>query len=511
MYSIQYKNIIWITLTTANLENVSVIKSKEADKIFSRVKVDGSIKFYGVDYTLLAGYLSSLKVEARIRRDSTTIATGYINLLGSWDADNKVCELSFDVVDEYTPVFKLWDEDVSLFGLTSNQITMSVDSEQKEVRLLRSEYPVAPTPENNYTEGTHTATEWVYVKEYIDFPADGWDYDPDFTGDNDPWIKYEGYTKDVTSTQTVTITRSHFYELADVLEELCTESGCYFDTSDFSDYLDADSELNYLFMGHKKQIIAPAEFVKEKKISLSKMLQAMKAIFNLDWVLIENESSQFELKFKHPSEISMSLPSFTTYPAHDLTTLEGVNWSEQLKKYTYSGELPFKEVWSVEESMNEDFDGLPIRYNIESEALVEYDISGFQMNFKAILKAANDNDPGDISDNGFCLVACNSSNVILSDTGILSTDTLVNCKLSLSQLHYDHFRSGRYFSSGTLNGSTTAFSNVKKMRDSQEYSAPATIDDFNFDYLVKTAFGNGELISVTEYCNESFSKIKLRY
>lgn len=507
MFDIQFQTATaWRDFNAANLDGLTIVKSKEKDRIFSRVTVDGTAKFYGADFTVLLGLIDNLKVTARIRRDSVVIATGFLNLLGKWDIDNKVCELSFDVVDQYTPVFKVWDEKVSLTGLTSNTVTLEVDSEQKEVRLLRSEYPVAPTPENNYTEGTHTAEEWVYVKEFIDFPADGWDYDPALTGDNDPWLKYRGYSKETDTTQTVTRTFKYFYDIDDLLNLLCINSDCDFDPSDFSDYLLDDSELNYIQIAHKKNIISAGEIVKDKSMSLSSFLKAMKAMFNLDWFLDDGD-----LKFKHPSEISWALPSFTTYPAHDLTTLSGVNWSLQKKVYSYSGEFPFKEVWQTEVTRDEDFNGLPIRYNIESEQIIEFDLSSFQTNFKAILNAENDNDPGDISDNGWAIVVTDATDKITSKTGILSGDTLINGKLALSQLHDDHFKDGRYFSSGTMNGSAETFTNIKRGREIIELTAPATIDDFNFDYLVKTQIGNCELVSVSEPCNGGFSKIKLIY
>ena len=182
MYSIEYyTGSAWVQLTDVSFEGVSIVKAKENDRIFSRLSVDGTITFYNSSYSTLLSLLSDFKAESRIKRGTSVVVEGFLNLLGKWDTDNKICELEFKSVDDYTDIFKVWDEEISLSGITNRTITLEVESEQKEVRLSRTTYPTAPTPENNYTEGTHTAEEWVFVKEMIDFPADGWDYDPDFT------------------------------------------------------------------------------------------------------------------------------------------------------------------------------------------------------------------------------------------------------------------------------------------------------------------------------------------
>jgi len=515
MYSIEYTTTggsSWISYPGQNLEGVTIVKAKEDDRIFARVSVDGVLNFYGSYCSALFSLLSTdIKVQAQIKRDGTTVVNGYLNLLGTWDIDNNTCELSFDVVDQYTPVFKLWDEDVSLTTLTST-ISYSFDSSQITEELPKASYPNysdLPPPENNYTYLGEDATNWIFAKQLIPFPADGWDYDQGLPGDGYPfWTKYPGFwSKQELNTQTVTDEFSGFFELVNVLYKLCTNSGCDFDETDFSTYLEDDSELNNIFIGYKKRVINPGVYIKEKQISLSDILKIMKAIFNLDWYLDAGD-----LKFKHPSELNFDLPDLTRYPAHDLTTFEGINWVAQKKVFNYSVDIPFKEIWNVESSNQVDFNGLPIRYEIESDQMVEFDLSNFQANFTELMNAQSENYTGDVSDDGFCIVACDASRVIVNRTGILSGDTLINGKLALSQLHYDHFKTGgRYFTSGEMNGSNATFTNVKRTREIIEISAPATVDDFIFSNLVKLSIGYCELISVTEYLNGDYAKIKLMY
>lgn len=509
MYSIEYyTGTIWNTLSSANFEAASVVVSKNDNHIFYRKEIDGILKFYGGDFSVLKSKIHLQKLEARIKKDSTVVAEGYLNLLGKWDIDNSVCELSFAVVDDYTPLFKLWDEDVSLSTLLPKLIKLTIDSENKEITFLKSEYHEPPLPANNWVFYSSTPDLWIYRKQLIYFPAPDWDYEDDFTAPSDPWIKYSGaYSKAETTLQTVTRTFPYFYKITDLLNRLTAYSGCGFAPGDFSPYLEGDSELKFILISHNKNIISPGEFVKDKKMSLSGMLKVMKAMFNLDWYLDEGV-----LRFKHPSEISWTLPNLTTYPAHDLTTFKSVNWALQKIVYTYSDDPPFKEKWNVEESMDVDFDGLPIRYNVETDQIIEYDLSKFQSNFEAILNVGNSHDSGNISDNGWAVVAVDDFDKIISKVGILSGKTLINGKLALSRLHNDHFKTGgRYFSFGEMNGSAATFTNVKRKREIVDLSIPAKIEDFEFDYLVKLSIGNCEIVSVSEPCNGEYSTIKLLY
>lgn len=511
MYKIEYyTGTIWDTLSSANFEAASVIVSKNDNRIFYRKEIDGILKFYGGDFSVLRSKIYLQKLEARIKKkkDSTVVAEGYLNLLGQWDIDNSVCELSFVVVDDYIPVFKLWDEDVSLSTLLSTAANLEFNSSTKEITFLRSEYENPPLAMNNWVFYSSTSDLWIYRKQLIFFKASGWNRDWDLPGPPAPWIKYpEGFSKKETETQIVLRPFHYFYKLKDILNILACNSGCDFAPGDFSPYLEADIELRFILIAHKKNIISPGEVVKDKNMSLSGMLKVMKAMFNLDWYLDGGI-----LRFKHPSEISCTLPNLTTYPAHDLTTFKGVNWALQKIVYTYSDQPPFKEKWNVEKSMNVDFDGLPIRYNVETDQIIEYDLSKFQSNFGAILDIVNGHDPGDISDKGWAVVAVDYVNKIISKAGILSGKTLINGKLALSRLHNDHFKTGgRYFSFGEMNGSAETFTNVKRKREMVELSIPAKIEDFEFDYLVKLSIGNCEIVSVSEPCNGEYSTIKLLY
>jgi len=513
MYDIQYyTGTAWVTLPNVNLEGVTIVKAKEDDRIFARVSVDGSFKFYGASFDILYALLSDFKVESRVRRNisqfANVIATGYLNLLGKWDIDNSTCELSFDVVDQYTPVFKLWDEKIGFKSLFTYSVMLSVDSETKEITFLRSEYHEEPEAKNNWVFYSLTSTHWIFRKQVIGFYADGWDDDWALPDLSDPWLKYHGkYSKAETTTQTLTTDYSHFYYLTDIINLLATNSGCDFDETDYSNYLTSETDFDNILIAHKKNVISPGEYVKDRSLSLSSFLKTMKALFNLDWYLDAGD-----LKFKHPSELNFDLPNLTTYPAHDLTTFEGINWGDQKKVFSYSVDIPFKEIWNVESSNQVDFNGLPIRYEIESDQMVEFDLSNFQANFTELMNAQSENYTGDVSDDGFCIVACDASRVIVNRTGILSGDTLINGKLALSQLHYDHFKTGgRYFTSGEMNGSNATFTNVKRTREIIEISAPATVDDFIFSNLVKLSIGYCELISVTEYLNGDYAKIKLMY
>jgi hypothetical protein len=239
--------------------------------------------------------------------------------------------------------------------------------------------------------------------------------------------------------------------------------------------------------------------------SIKQIFELMKVLFNLDWYISDNDN----ICFIHPSEVNQQLPNLTTYPWHDISS-----WTVQQRKLTYkSDELPYKEVWLNEKTYEYDFDGYPIRY---SEAIsknqVEYDVSQWQTNLKAVL-IAGDTDAirkEKINDSGYVLIACNSSNFVIEKVGIYSTDeNLINGKLAITRLHDEHFKDGdRYFANGEMNNETAIFTNIRKKR---QFTAklPAFISDFNFNFLVKTGFGDMKIVSITEYLDGKFTEINL--
>ena len=527
MYKIQVKiSGSWVQLTTANLEACSVTKAIESGHIFARQTVNGKIIFYGDDFVLLEAYLPTLQqIEAQIYRtepSATGVATGYLNLAGSWDYDRKVCELSFNVVDDYTTIFEQWDESLPRIATTSiYDVKVLLTSET--MTLVITSTGSHPPEEHNWKWVSTFGNEHTYKKQIIYLPASGWENDeglPDFgstlwNGETVtlngeiytdeylfPVIRY-AYSKRLTNPTDVEITLENFNNLADILEDELAEIDIDLPVN-YCPYFTSDGELTNLMITQKSYLLSADKKPSSKRLTVKQYLDFFKIAFNLDWYI-----SGGSLYFVHPSERAFLLPSPDNYPKHYIEY-----WGVQMDKYTYkSDELPFKELWQVEKSYEDDFDGQPIRYSEGvSKNQIEYDLSQFQFNLAAVM-IAGDADAirkEDISEDGYCVVACNSQNEVITKSGIIWPDrNLVNGKLTISRLQDEHHRTGdRYFTTGTMNGETETFTNIRTRKEAT-FQLPAFVTDFNFDYLVNTGHGNMRLISVTEFFNGKFAEIKL--
>ncbi len=492
----------------ANFEEVNIAKKKESSYIFARVSVNGSIRFTGSAFSILYAFLNSgvYELDAKFYRDNSLVSDGKLNLMGEINAEEKVADLKFTVTDPFVEMFKKWSEDMTVKGMYWQQIYIEVLSETKTVEKI-TESVQAPEPENNYlwrstfplNNGTWRHT---YTKQMINFPADTWDYDPDLEGDYVEWPVYDGYSKDIYDPVVVSRALNYCVSLAEMLFSLLDNiDSVGIDVNDFCSYLQADDELQNVLIGNKGSIKEGSNIEKDENINLKELLIALKQLFNLDWKIAEGL-----LRLYHPSEISLSLPSFTTLPFHDLTDLHGINWSKNTIHYK-GNNLPYKEAWSLEPSFDDDFDGKPITYNINSEKAIEYKLSKFNNNIEKVLLGGEG-----VSDTGFIVVATDSAYKIIHKPGIFQTDKMIpNGKLTTSRLIVEHQMNGdRHLPTGEFNGEVVEFTNIKPMRSMIGVNvAGATIDSFDFDYLVRTEVGNMKLVSVIEKCNGEMTEIQL--
>ena len=99
----------------------------------------GSLHFYGNEFdtlnTLRKSGIISLNIAIYI---NYLLATqGRINLESKkWDFDKKICELSVDIVDEYTELLKSYDIERNMFGQASvNSAKIRIDSSLHQIAL----------------------------------------------------------------------------------------------------------------------------------------------------------------------------------------------------------------------------------------------------------------------------------------------------------------------------------------------------------------------------------------
>ncbi len=94
-----------------------------------------------------------------------------------------------------------------------------------------------------------------------------------------------------------------------------------------------------------------------------------------------------------------------------------------------------------------DFKGFPIRYPVETDKKIDYDLKKVTTNvFEAV---DNDTNGISINDEGFALMWCTetATNVFTTDTGtgLISGQTICNEHLSKANLHETYFKTNRYF------------------------------------------------------------------
>jgi len=190
-----------------------------------------------------------------------------------------------------------------------------------------------------------------------------------------------------------------------------------------------------------------------------------------------------------------------------ITSAEGIDFTNSIynkytfhkRKYSYVREdMPKYERFRLMEAFNPDFKGLPIEYggncviSIGAGNEKVYASDKFTTDFLFIVDNPDSRDSL-VSDDGFCVVACDSSDAILTEAGILG-DAKINNTLAFAQLHRDYWQHNRVLLVGKMNGVETNFISSIRTRKQVRITVPHCCDDgFDPSELHKTAFGWGEV------------------
>jgi hypothetical protein len=134
------------------------------------------------------------------------------------------------------------------------------------------------------------------------------------------------------------------------------------------------------------------------------------------------------------------------------------------RKYGYDeNKLPKYEKFSFMESGSADFVGVDIRYssncvNNDEENRSNNDVENITTDVLYCLE--NPASDSDVGDDGFVIIACDGSNNVLFDDGILEANTSLNNVLSWAHLHRDLWKYGRVLFEGNMNGVDTEFESI---------------------------------------------------
>jgi len=134
------------------------------------------------------------------------------------------------------------------------------------------------------------------------------------------------------------------------------------------------------------------------------------------------------------------------------------------KKYSYDKtRLPKYEKFEFMEAGSEDFIGADIVYqsncvNNDPENKSEVKVDNITTDVMYCLE--NPDPDGDVSDDGFVLVACDSNYNVIYENGILTNNTVINNVLSWAHLHRDFWKHGRVLKQGFLNNQQVEFETI---------------------------------------------------
>lgn len=224
-------------------------------------------------------------------------------------------------------------------------------------------------------------------------------------------------------------------------------------------------------------------------ISFKRMYENLRSIFNIDFVIDEDNT----LRIEHVSY-------FNSKKLLDLTKPEFLEAIKGRWKYVYTKEnLPIKEnfEWMVK-GADYNFDGLPIQYDASCS---NDDKSNNEKTIKAdYFVTAVDNiveHPDRYPSKGFVLVERNDNGYIISGN-VLTNRVQRNGNLGWIRLQDWYYRWDRPQPKGIMNGENVNFNSFKRTRKQdpiQIHICCADLEQFKPEDLVRTQLGWGEVQS----------------
>ncbi|WP_179022058.1 hypothetical protein [Winogradskyella forsetii] len=222
------------------------------------------------------------------------------------------------------------------------------------------------------------------------------------------------------------------------------------------------------------------------EINFIDLLEQIIEIFNLGYKIIDNTFRIEHISF-FESDLGMNLVSLDTK-----------NLLKNTKQYGYDvSKLPKYEKFNFMEAGSVDFVGTDIVYssecvnnNPENKSKIDID----KITTDVMYCIENPDPEGNVSDEGFVLMACDENNNLLYINGILENNTTINNTISWANLHDKYWKHGRVLPTGNMNGEETEFLSTVPVIKQDQFSCilPCTlIKDFNPLELVKGSLGYG--------------------
>ena len=212
----------------------------------------------------------------------------------------------------------------------------------------------------------------------------------------------------------------------------------------------------------------------------------LSVLFNVRWNI-----SGSNLVIEHISTLTQSV-------GLDLTTLDSGAYIKNKGVLSYTdNEIPFEEKFKYPiEATGVDFAGLPIEYNTQCSTVNEitFQTQRIETEFNKIFE----NDEAGLD--GLVLVApfsLNNTGVFSSkaENGRISGRFQPNAPLGYAALVPDYYTYDRPLPEGSINGVSTTMDSTQPLKQQQELKIPfCCINDFNPIQLVRTQYGDGEVL-----------------
>ena len=263
-----------------------------------------------------------------------------------------------------------------------------------------------------------------------------------------------------------------------------------FEPYDYNNYVTGlPSKVDNLILFQKSDVKRPngSGNASVGNITIEKLIKDLCNTFNLKWDIDEDG----DLIIEHVSFFQKGV-------GLNLVGRRDSRFREGMRKYSYDiDNMPRREVFQMMDDKYQygDFKGLPIIYANSCVGQGEKEDKDWIVeNIMTDVGLALNNSASDsqiVSDDGFVLMACDSTNHILSEAGILSGNTLNN-PLSWAHLHYDYWRFDRVFNRFSMNGvQTSALSVIPTKKQVKIDVSLCCGEVFDPEELVATELGEG--------------------
>lgn len=180
----------------------------------------------------------------------------------------------------------------------------------------------------------------------------------------------------------------------------------------------------------------------------------------------------------------------------DLTASQYAQEMVKSNRYAYNSiERPKYETFAFAESGNQDFIGDDIWYDtlcVNQDAdtnVMNHQVEDVTTDIEFVI-----NSPGDVSNSGWVLLACELSGGVyinIIDVGVLSSNSIANAPLSWANLHDAFFRYFRYWKEGYINNTFTVFESYRNTVVQDPVTIKFCCDLLSFDAAeaIKTPLG----------------------